>query len=202
MARHVAAESPLAGWKGRLDNAPEKVVWHNGSFGNGRKPIFYWLRESLNTKEQKIEALLSPTVKSLDCEIWGVELMSQGRHSRLRVYIDRPNGVSVEDCERVSRHVSDVLDVEDILRQSYTLEVSSPGLDRILFNADQYAASVGEQVEVRLNYPFEGRKRIVGLLAGIENDDTYGQVIVQAGDEQYLLPLENVQRARIVPQFD
>ena len=55
---------------------------------------------------------------------------------------------------------------------------------------------------MRLNYPFEERKRIVGLLAGIENDDTYGQVIVQAGDEQYLLPLENVQRARIVPQFD
>jgi ribosome maturation factor RimP len=156
----------------------------------------------MNTKEIQIQALLTPTVKALDCEIWGVELMSQGRHSMLRVYIDRPEGISVEDCERVSRHAGDVLDVEEVLTQGYTLEVSSPGMDRILFNADQYAASVGEQVEVRLNYPFEGRKRIVGLLVGIESDDAYGQVVVQVDDEQYLLPLENVQRARIVPQFD
>ena len=156
----------------------------------------------MNTKEKRVETLLTPTVESLDCEIWGVELMSQGPHSRLRVYIDRPDGVSVEDCERVSRHVSDVLDVEDVLQQSYTLEVSSPGMDRILFNADQYAANVGQQVEVRLNYPFEGRKRIVGLLAGVEDDDAFGQVIVQVDDEEFLLPLENVQRARIVPQFD
>lgn len=156
----------------------------------------------MNTKEKQVEALLTPTVESLDCRIWGVELLSQGRHSRLRVYIDRPDGVSVEDCERVSRHVSDVLDVEEILAQSYTLEVSSPGMDRILFHADQYAANVGEQVEVRLNYPFEGHRRIVGLLAGIEDDEAEGQVVVQVDDEQYLLPLENVQRARVVPQFD
>jgi len=80
----------------------------------------------------------------------------------------------------------------------YTLEVSSPGMDRILFKPAQYLASVGEQVEVRLNYPFEGTKRVVGVLAGLENDE----VIVQAGDEEYVLPLENVQRARIVPTFD
>lgn len=156
----------------------------------------------MNAKEQQIETLLTPTVEALGCRIWGVQLASQGRRSRLRVYIDSDDGVSVGDCERVSREIGDVLDVEDVLRQSYTLEVSSPGMDRILFKADQYAASVGEQVEVRLNYPFEGRKRIVGMLAGIENDDSFGQVVVQVEDEQYLLPLENVQRTRIVPQFD
>jgi ribosome maturation factor RimP len=158
--------------------------------------------ENLNTKEQQVETLITPSVKAQGCELWGVELMSQGRHSMLRIYIDRADGVSVEDCEHVSRHVSDLLDVEDVLQQSYTLEVSSPGMDRILFNADQYAANVGEQVEVRLNYPFEGRKRIVGLLAGIENDEADGQVVVQVDDEEYLLPLENVQRARVVPRFD
>jgi len=168
----------------------------------GVSPFFYCLKESLNTKEKHLEALLTPTVEALDCRVWGVELMSQGSHSRLRIYIDRPEGVTVEDCERVSRRVSDVLDVEDILQHGYTLEVSSPGMDRILFKPDQYAANVGQQVEVRLNYPFEGRKRIVGLLAGLEEDDAFGQVIVQVDDEQYLLPLENVQRARIVPQFD
>jgi len=156
----------------------------------------------LNTKEKEVEALLTPTVGALGCEIWGIELTSQGRYSRLRIYIDRADGVSIEDCERVSRHVSDVLDVENVLQQSFTLEVSSPGMDRILFNADQYAANVGEQIEVRLNYAFKGRRRIVGLLAGIQSDDAFEQVVVQVDDEQYLLPLENVQRARIVPRFD
>jgi ribosome maturation factor RimP len=172
----------------------------------GVSPFFYcpeqFWSKLLNTKEKRVETLLTPTVEGLGCEMWGVELMSQGRYSRLRIYIDRADGVSVEDCERVSRHVSDVLDVEDVLLQSYTLEVSSPGMDRILFKADQFAANVGQQIEVRLNYPFEGRKRIVGLLAGIESDDADGQVVVQVDDEEYLVPLENVQRARIVPQFD
>ncbi len=156
----------------------------------------------MNAKEKQIEALLTPTVEGLGCQIWGVEYASQGRHSRLRVYIDREDGVSVDDCERVSRHVSDVLDVEEVISGGYTLEVSSPGMDRVLFKAEQYAANVGQQVDVRLFYPFEGRKRIVGMLAGLEEDDSCGHVIVQVDDEQYLLPLESVQRTRIIPQYD
>ena len=130
--------------------------------------------------------------------IWGVELLSHGRHSKLRLFIDNPEGVSIDDCERVSRQVSDVLDVDDTFAQSYTLEVSSPGMDRILFNAAQFKANIGEMVDVRLNFPMEGRKRIEGLLSGVENDEA----VVRVEDEEYLLPLENVQRARIVPQFD
>lgn len=146
-----------------------------------------------------METLLAPTVARLGCVIWGVELLSHGRHSKLRLFIDNPEGgVSIDDCARVSRQVSDVLDVEDTFPQSYTLEVSSPGMDRILFNAEQFVASIGETVDVRLNFPLEGQKRIVGLLAGVENDEA----IVRVKEEEYLLPLENVQRARIVPQFD
>ena len=130
--------------------------------------------------------------------IWGVELLSHGRHSKLRLFIDNPQGVSIDDCERVSRQVSDVLDVEETFGQSYTLEVSSPGMDRILFKADQFEANVGQTIDVRLNFSLEGKKRIVGLLCGVEN----GEVIVRIEDEEYLLPLENVQRARIVPRFD
>ena len=91
-----------------------------------------------------------------------------------------------------------MLDVEGTFGQSYTLEVSSPGMDRILFKADQFEANVGQTIDVRLNFPLEGKKRIVGLLSGVEN----GEVIVRIEDEEYLLPLENVQRARIVPRFD
>ncbi len=158
----------------------------------------------LNRREDQIESLLTPTVQALGCELWGVELMSQGRHSRLRVYIERPpDGVTVDDCERVSREVSDLLDVEDLMPESYTLEVSSPGMDRILFKADQYQANVGAVIDVRLNFPLDGRKHIVGVLAGLED----GEVVVRprdaaADEEEFVLPLENIHRARLVPQFD
>ena len=152
----------------------------------------------MNRTEQKVEALLRMTVEGMGCEIWGVEFLSQGRHSKLRLYIDKADGVSIDDCAKVSRQVSDVLDVENMFTKGYTLEVSSPGMDRILFNAEQYESHVGETVDVRLNFPLEGKKRVVGLLAGVEN----AEAIVQADGEEYVLPLENVQRARIVPQFD
>jgi ribosome maturation factor RimP len=152
----------------------------------------------LNTREQDIERLLTPAIEALDCELWGIELMSMGRHTKLRVYIERPEGVSIDDCERVSRDVSDLLDIEDVIPQSYTLEVSSPGMDRILFRPDHYARNVGATVDVRLHFPFEGSKRVVGVLAGIEDE----QVAVQVGEDEYVLPLENIQRARLVPQFD
>ena len=152
----------------------------------------------MNTREQDIERLLTPAIEALDCELWGIELMSMGRHTKLRVYIERPEGVSVDDCERVSRDVSDLLDIEDVMPQSYTLEVSSPGMDRILFRPDHYVRNVGATVDVRLHFPFEGSKRVVGVLAGIEDQ----QVAVQVGEDEYVLPLENIQRTRLVPQFD
>ncbi len=153
---------------------------------------------SLNRKEKQVEELLAPTVGSLGCEIWGVEYLSQGKHSKLRLYIDREGGVDVDDCANVSRHVSDILDVEDFSHSAYTLEVSSPGMDRILFKEDQYVDSVGEQVEVRLNYAFEGRKKFLGVLTGVEDRCA----LVQIDDEEYALPLENIQRARVVPVFN
>ena len=122
----------------------------------------------------------------MGCAVWGVEYISQGKHSVLRVYIDGEDGINVDLCAEVSRHVSDLLDVEEIMPMAYTLEVSSPGMDRLLFKEAQYLASVGEQLEVRLNFPFEGRKKIIGLLAGVEDRN----VVLQNADEEYLLPLD------------
>jgi ribosome maturation factor RimP len=155
-------------------------------------------RFGLNNKELQIEELITPTVGALDAAVWGVEYLNQGKYSLLRIYVERDEGVSVDLCAEVSRHVSDLLDVEEILPSAYTLEVSSPGMDRLLFKGEQYPAHVGERLDVRLNYPFEGRKKIVGTLAGLEDDS----VVLQVDDEEYLLPLENVQKARIVPVFD
>ncbi len=152
----------------------------------------------MNRKELQVEELLAPTVESLGCTIWGVEFLNQGKHTKLRLYIDREEGVDVDHCAAVSRHVSDILDVEEVIPSAYTLEVSSPGMDRLLFKEEQFADSVGEQVDIRLNFPFEGRKKFIGVLSGVQDS----MAIVQIDEDEFLLPLENIQKARVVPVFD
>ena len=152
----------------------------------------------VNRREKEIDALLAPVVALENCEIWGVEYRTQGRRAKLALYIECDGGVSIDQCERVSRRVSDVLDVEEVVQGAYTLEVSSPGMDRVLFKPEQYESCAGSKVEVRLNYPLEGSRRIVGVLMGLED----GEAVVRADEDEFVVPLENVQRARVVPQFD
>ena len=94
----------------------------------------------------QLQQLLEPVVESLGCSLWGLEYISQGRHTTLRLYIEAEGGVGVEHCEKVSRQVSAVMDVEDPISGEYTLEVSSPGLDRPLYTLEQFQAYVGETV--------------------------------------------------------
>ena len=148
------------------------------------------------TREQQILALLEPTVEAMGFELWGLEYLSQGKHSLLRVYIDGENGITVDDCAAVSEQLSSVLDVEDPIHGEYTLEVSSPGMDRLLFKLEQYAGYVGEVVELRLRSAFEGRRKFKGVLKGIEGED----VVVQVDDHEYLLPHSAIDRARIQPR--
>jgi len=152
----------------------------------------------VSSKLEQLQALLAPVVEALGYVCWGVEYISQGRHSLLRVYIDHPNGILVEDCEAVSRQVSGVLDVEDPITNEYTLEVSSPGMDRPLFTLEQFAAHAGEQVKVKLRSPFEGRRNFQGLLRGVEDQD----VVVQVDEHEYLLPIEMIDKANVVPRFE
>jgi ribosome maturation factor RimP len=148
-------------------------------------------------REDKIQELLEPTVEALGFNLWGLELLSQGRHSLLRVYIDGENGVNVDDCAEVSRQVSGVMDVEDPISGEYTLEVSSPGVDRFLFRMDHYLAYVGEWIELRLHAPIEGRRKFKGTLKGIEGED----VVVQVDNHEYLLPHSAIEKAQVKPRL-
>lgn len=152
----------------------------------------------MSSKLEQLQAMLAPVVESLGYECWGVEFISQGRHSLLRVYIDHADGILIDDCEKVSRQISAVLDVEDPVSGEYTLEVSSPGMDRPLFTLEQFAAHAGEQVKIRLRSPYEGRRNFQGVLRGVEEQD----VIVQVEDHEYLLPIESIDKANIIPRFD
>ncbi|MFU5366878.1 UNVERIFIED_CONTAM: ribosome maturation factor RimP [Pseudomonas aeruginosa] len=152
----------------------------------------------MSSKLEQLQALLAPVVEALGYECWGVEFISQGRHSVLRVYIDRPEGILIDDCETVSRQVSGILDVEDPISGEYTLEVSSPGMDRPLFTLEQFAKHAGEQVKIRLRSPYEGRRNYQGILRGVEEQD----VVVLVDDHEYLLPIDSIDKANIIPRFD
>ncbi|MBH9409839.1 ribosome maturation factor RimP [Pseudomonas aeruginosa] len=152
----------------------------------------------MSSKLEQLQALLAPVVEALGYECWGVEFISQGRHSVLRVYIDRPEGILIDDCEAVSRQVSGILDVEAPISGEYTLEVSSPGMDRPLFTLEQFAKHAGEQVKIRLRSPYEGRRNYQGILRGVEEQD----VVVLVDDHEYLLPIDSIDKANIIPRFD
>ncbi len=149
-------------------------------------------------RKEQIGDLLRPSIEDLGCQLWGLELLSQGRHALLRIFIEREGSVTLEDCEKVSRQVSLVLDVEDPIQTAYTLEVSSPGLDRQLFSADQYPAYIGAKLKVRLRSNFEGRRNFTGQLVGLEKDD----MVLRVGEDELVFPLESVERANVVPEFD
>ena len=131
----------------------------------------------MTSKLEQLQDILTPVIEALGYECWGIEYTSQGRHSLLRVYIDHDNGIFIEDCETVSRQLSAVMDVEDPISSEYTLEVSSPGMDRPLFTLEQFAAFVGEQVKIRLRSPVEERRNFQGLIRSVEGQD----VVVQIG---------------------
>ena len=149
------------------------------------------------TREQQLTELLEPTVEALGFELWGVEYVASGKHTLLRLYIDAEQGITVDNCAAVSEQVSAVMDVEDPISSEYTLEVSSPGMDRLLFKLSQYPAYVGEWLELRLRSPFEGRRKFSGVLKGIEGDE----VVIQVDDHEYLLPHSAIDKARVQPRI-
>lgn len=151
----------------------------------------------MTRQEQKLTELLRPTVEANGFELLGLEIVQAGRHSTLRIYIDHTDGVNVENCALVSREVSAILDVEDPIQAEYSLEVSSPGLDRPLFTPAHYAAVVGQKVEVKLAIPQDGRRKFKGMLTAIEDD----MLIVEVDGKPYRLLMDNIDKANVVAVF-
>jgi len=142
--------------------------------------------------------MLRPAVEEVGKELLGIEFISAGQHSVLRVFIDHENGIDVDDCAEVSRQVGALLDVEDPISTEYSLEVSSPGLDRPLFTLAQYQAVIGETVNVKLSIPLNGRRKFKGILESIENDT----LIVMLDGEDYELVISNIDKGNLVHNFE
>jgi ribosome maturation factor RimP len=145
--------------------------------------------------------LLEPPIEALGFELIDVEFAQAGRGSALRIFIDRlPGGpeatVTVDDCATVSHAVSEVLEIEDPIKGHYTLEVSSPGFDRILRKRAHFERFVGERIFAELKLPIDGRRRFVGTLKSIEGDS----IVVEVDGRAHDLPLERIQKARLRPE--
>ena len=147
--------------------------------------------------DSTLKALLQPVVEALGCELWGLQLESGGKRKLLRIYIDREEGIAVEDCERVSRQSGAVLDVEDAISGEYVLEVSSPGMDRPLYELGQYERYIGEDVSLRLRFAYDGRRNFKGRLVGVDGDE----IVLVVADTEYLFPVEGIDKANVVPRF-
>lgn len=146
----------------------------------------------------KVTQVLGPVVQAMGYELLGVEFFPAKSSALLRIYIDREAGISVADCERVSHQISGVLDVEDLILGHYTLEVSSPGLDRPLFELEHFMRFSGHRVRVRLTAPMDGRRNITGRLRGVEDN---AKVVIDSEGETVSVPLENIQKARLIPEL-
>ena len=147
-------------------------------------------------RDQLIE-LLQPVVADLGYELWELEYAARSGGGLLRLYIDAPDGISVEDCERVSRAVSQKMDEADPIAAQYTLEVSSPGLDRVLRTQAHFARFTGEPVEVEMMQKLNGRKRFAGRLTNV----TEGAITLEMEGGAVSLPLDAIHKARLAPQF-
>lgn len=145
---------------------------------------------------EQLTQLLEPVVTDLGYELWELEYTSQGG-GLLRLYIDSAEGIAVEDCERVSRAVSSAMDVADPIASQYTLEVSSPGLDRVLRTRRHFDLFQGEQVRVETKRPVGGRKRFLGRLTEV----TEGEVTLDVEGTPVTLTLESIHKARVEPQL-
>jgi ribosome maturation factor RimP len=149
-------------------------------------------------KADELVEMLTPTVEALQLELLGIEFAQSGNGSLLRIYIDvEGRHVAIEDCEAVSREVSAQLDVNDPISSNYTLEVSSPGLDRPLFSLKHFACFMGEEVKVSLRLPQAGRRRVQGRIAKIEGE----MITIAEASAEFDVSFDNIEKAKLVPDF-
>ncbi len=159
--------------------------------------LFYYLLHgegAERTMQTKLKSLIETTVTGLGYELWGYEYRPQQESALLRIFIDSANGISVDDCGIVSNQIGAALDVEDLIPVAYILEVSSPGLDRVLFTPEQFARYQGEQLKVRTRLPVEKRRNFVGQLQTVNAD----HIVMLVEGNTYNVPFDVIDRARLV----
>ena len=148
--------------------------------------------------DKQLSELLDPAITGLGLELWGIEFNTGERGGLLRVYIDvADREVTIDDCERASREISALLDVNDPIAGRYTLEVSSPGLDRPLFTPQQFARFAGSEIKITLHAPISGRRRYQGKIREVDGD----RIVIEQDDVSASIEYGDIAKARLVPDY-
>lgn len=147
---------------------------------------------------RELTQLFEPVVESMGYELVGVEFNAGNGHGTLRVYIDREQGVSIEDCASISHQLSGVLDVEEPIKQAYDLEISSPGIDRPLFKLADFERFIGKTAKIKLLVGVQGRKNFKGRLQGVTDSKL---INIEVDGEPFDLPYSDIARANLVGDF-
>lgn len=138
--------------------------------------------------EEKVESLVETTINNLGYELYDVEYAKEGKDYFLRIFIDKPEGIDLNDCEKVNNSINDLLDEADYIKEQYFLEVSSPGIERILKKDKHLQDNIGSWVAVKLFKPMEKKKIIQGILKDF-NKDT---LIIEANDKNIEIERKNI----------
>ncbi len=159
----------------------------------------------MSSQVEMLQNMIQPVVESMQFEFVGLEYLPMGNGALLRIYIDHEeNGVNVDDCADVSRQVSALLDVEDPIETEYTLEISSPGIERPLFTAEHFKRFLGQQARVILYRPLPqyNRKKFKGVIRNVSQEQGQDFIIeIEVDREIYPLALKNIKRANLVADF-
>ena len=146
--------------------------------------------------DPELHERLSVLISSMGCELIGCEVLALGGRKMFRLYIDKSGGVSADDCSRVSHQVSALMDVEDPFQNRYVLEVSSPGIDRPLFELKHFEQFVGSEVKMRLYAPIAKRKQYKGVLTRVVGEDVY--LAVEGLQQEVVIPFSAIERANVI----
>lgn len=145
-----------------------------------------------------ITSMIEPAVQSLGCELWGIERVGGENSSTLRVFIDAEGGVNIDQIERVSRQISAILDVEDPIHGAYQLEVSSPGIDRPLFNIEHYQRYLGETIKLRLSRPINGQRNWRGKLEQVDAAESAIFIQIEGQEAVSRFLLADIEKANLL----
>ena len=164
----------------------------------GRELTSQELTLQVGELRNRLWPFVEPIVKDEKLDLVEVEFVRQSGSWILRIFMDKPGGVRLEDCERVSRRLSPLLDVEDVIPHNYTLEVSSPGIPRPLRRAEDFERFSGSRAKIEMSFPSNGRKRFTGLLAGISKEE---HLILKLDEgETVHLSIADIKRARLTSE--
>ena len=144
---------------------------------------------------QDLTVLFEPVIESMGYELVGVEFTGSINHGTLRIYIDREEGVSLDDCASISHQISAILDVEEPIQQGYDLEISSPGLNRPLFKLADFERFSGQLAKIKMSVAVAGRRNFKGLLKGVADSQL---IQIEVDGEIYQLPLADIGKANLI----